>query len=83
MISIESRKESQKNYYLRIKAGYKTIACSLCGARLKVDSRHSPICWGCWYKTEEGRLYLKEKQQKSRAKKKKIIEILKNLENKF
>lgn len=74
----EARKKAQAAYYQRRKAGYKASYCISCGARLKIDSKHAPICWACWYKTPEGRLYLKERQKDCRAKKKQLIKLLTN-----
>jgi hypothetical protein len=64
------RREAQKRYYERSKRGYKPSRCSKCGARLKIDSKHAPICWGCWYKTDEGKEYLRDKQRLCRKRKK-------------
>lgn len=64
----KSRAEIDRAAYLKRTADKLRTYCTQCDRQLRSDSPLA-ICRACWLKTEEGKLYMKQKKAESRAKK--------------
>jgi hypothetical protein len=74
--SIMATNEVQKRYLERKRLGISAPTCAGCGTKLTILSKNTNeagelICGSCWYKTPDGREYMREKQKASRERQKK------------
>ena len=65
---LKPRSEINHTYYAKRTANAPKRYCSHCAAKLRADCDRL-TCTKCWRKTDEGKLYMKQKKAESRAKK--------------